>query len=127
MKVAAVVAPLLALLLVACGSDKEGAERRAAEEADRDARREKVKTAICVKSNDDLFTMATHRFADEAATDNMAVVYVRPRYWGEMNVDQKTVFAGWAALCQRSKDMISIRDGGSGEKITAWTLDGGLR
>ena len=117
----------LVIFCSSCVNEEERAQRELEDKADKDARRAKVKAAVCKDETGAMFQPVVFRFAEDEETENLAVVYAKPDLWSALNIDQRLVFAGWAAECIRGKDMLSIRDGNSGETLTTWSLDGGLR
>jgi hypothetical protein len=118
---------ITAALTSACGDRTADAARERAEQVDRDARVKQVVSGICTAETDRAASPVVYRFGDPAEeTEGMAVVYVNRSEWDALSIDAKTVFAGWAALCKRKKDKLSIRDGNSGETLKTWALDAGL-
>lgn len=59
-------------------------------------------------------------------TDEMAVAYVYPDRWDALNVDERLVFAAWAAICKRDRTKLSIRDGKTGDNLKGWSLKSGF-
>ncbi len=109
-------------------AERDPAQQKAqdAEKVDRDARRAKIVAAVCTPEIEQVGLPVVHRFVENEETDGMAVVYVKPEVWAALSIDAKTVFAGWAALCKRKKDKLSIEDGRSGETLKLWSLDSGF-
>lgn len=105
-------------------SDASSVSAAAEERAEDAALMGRARDRFCTPEIDREAAQVLHRMGE--GTDDMGVAYVHTERWEAMNIDERSGFAAWAAVCQAHRSKLSIRDGKTGDNLKGWSLEAGF-